>query len=252
MDSFEWNKIAGAVLFPLLVVSGLIVFSDILFHSEAPESPGYVIQVAEAPETGGDGGAAEEATPIGALLASATPQAGEAVARKCTACHSFEEGGGNRVGPALWDTVNRQVASVPGFSYSSALVDFADGGTAWTYEHLDSFLENPKSYVPGTKMSFAGVKDEEDRANLIAYMRSLSSNPAPLPEVTEAPGQAPEEGGDTAEADLEAPPEPAKAQSEVQVPTGNDRPTSGEIGEAPTRAGDWSVPGGEGWSVENR
>lgn len=242
MDSFEWNKIVAAILLPLLIVSGLIVFSDVLFHSEAPESPGYVIEVAEAPTSDGGGGGAAEATPIGVLLASATPQAGEAVARKCAACHSFEEGGGNRVGPALWDTVNRPVASVAGYDYSSALQEFASGGTVWDYEHLSGFLANPKSYVPGTKMAFAGLKKDEDRANMIAYLRSLSSNPAPLPEVSEAP----------ADAELEAPQEPAKQQTEVQVPAGGEAATSGEIGNAPTSAGDWSVPGNDDWSVQNR
>lgn len=117
-----------------------------------------------------------------ALIAAADPAKGEAFARRCAACHSFEKDGGNKVGPLLWNVVNRPVASVPDFRYSQAMVDFSGGGSkTWTYEELDPYLSNPKTHVPGTNMVFPGIRNEPDRANVIAYLRTLSDAPAPLP-----------------------------------------------------------------------
>ena len=120
----------------------------------------------------------EVITPISALLASADVIAGEKVAKKCVACHTFAEGGQNRIGPNQWDIVNRALGTTEGFAYSEALL--AKGG-AWDYESLNEFIYNPKKYIPNTKMNFAGIKNDKDRANLILWIRSLSSNPAPLP-----------------------------------------------------------------------
>jgi cytochrome c len=130
---------------------------------------------------GGAGGtqtAAAEAGDVTGLLAQADPVAGEKAAKKCAACHSFEEGGPNKIGPALHDVVGRDVASVEGFSYSSAL---QGKGGVWDYGSLDAFLTNPKEFAPGTKMAFAGVKKDEERADLIAYLRSITDDPPPLP-----------------------------------------------------------------------
>lgn len=138
----------------------------------AAETPAGEETAAEAPAE--EGGAAGIAT----MLASADADDGQKVARKCAACHTFDEGGANRVGPNLWGVVNKDVGSHEGYSYSSAMADL---GGEWTYEKLDAFLADPKGYVSGTKMSFAGIKDPEDRADLIAYLRSLSGDPAPLP-----------------------------------------------------------------------
>ena len=180
MDSFEWNKIFMSVLGIAFMVMSLNFLSDSLFHSEAPEQPGYAIEVAE--NTGSE--PAEEKgpafDPISGLLASADIGAGENTFKKCAACHSNEAGGANKVGPGLYGIVGRDIASVDGFSYSSALKAYGEGKT-WGYEELNGFLWKPKTYVKGTSMGFAGIKKAEDRAEIIAYLRSLADNPLPLP-----------------------------------------------------------------------
>ena len=193
MDSFEFNKIAGAVLFAALVAFGLGMVSDIIFEGREAEAPGYVIEVAEISEATGGEEAAEE--PIAGLLASADAGAGKGAAKKCAACHKFEVGGANSIGPALWNIVNRPVAAVEGFKYSAAMTALAEGGTVWDYEHLNGFLTAPKKYVSGTKMAFAGMKKPTERADLIAYLRSLADDPAPLPQAAaaEAPAEMPAE-----------------------------------------------------------
>ena len=206
MDSFEFNKIAGAVLFAALVAFGLGIVSDIVFEDHEAEAPGYVIEVAESGgEADGAAAGGEEAAeePIAVLMASADGGAGEGGAKKCAACHSFEKGGANKVGPTLWDVVNRPVAAAAGFKYSDALKAFAEGGTVWDYERLNGFVAAPKKYVSGTSMGFAGVKKPAERADIIAYLRTLSDDPAPLPEAAAAE-TAPAEAEAT-----EAPPEKA-------------------------------------------
>lgn len=181
MDSFEFNKVMMAILGTVFIVMSLSFISDALFHGELPEQQGYAVEVADA--SGGsepeeDTGPAFE--PVSALLASADIGAGEAEFKKCAACHSNDEGGANKVGPALWGVVERPIASAADFSYSGALKEYGDGKT-WTYEALNGFLWKPKTYIKGTSMGFGGIKKVEDRADIIAYLRSLSSSPAPLP-----------------------------------------------------------------------
>jgi cytochrome c2 len=201
MDAFEWNKIAGAVLGTLLIIFGLSIFSEILFETEVPESPGYVIAVAEEPGAEGEAGGEAAAQPIGILMASADAAAGEASAKKCGACHTFAEGEPHKIGPNLWDVVNRPIAGAPGYEYSPDMQAHAQQAQTWTFEHLNTFLQNPKGVVPGTKMAFAGLKNDAERANVIAYLRSLSANPAPLPAPeAEAAEAAPAEGGAAAQA----------------------------------------------------
>jgi len=181
MDSFEWNKIFMSGLGVIFLVMSINFISDSIFHSEVPEEPGYLIEVAEAStgsEEASDTGPAFD--PVGPLLASADLTAGEKVAKKCAACHTFNDGGANKVGPALYNVVERPIAGLDGFSYSSALKSYAEGKN-WSYEELNAFLWKPKKTVKGTSMGFGGIKKVEARAALIAYLRSLSGSPAPLP-----------------------------------------------------------------------
>lgn len=180
MDSHEWNKIFGAVLFALLAAVGLSIFSEIIFHREAPETPAYVIASFTEDDATEEADASESPT-IGVLLASADAGAGEAAAKKCIACHGFDEGGANKVGPNLWDTVANAIGARDGYNYSDAMIAYAETAGDWSYENLDAYLADPAGTVPKTKMAFAGLKNDAERANVIAYLRSLSANPAPLP-----------------------------------------------------------------------
>ncbi len=186
-DPLLINKIAAAVLTALFIMLMIdfvvdeILLKDTGGHGETDDAHGkdsfaYYIDAGEVATTAT---VVEEEviTPIIPLLASADVIAGEKVAKKCAACHTFAEGGQNRIGPNQWDIVNRALGTTEGFAYSEALL--AKGG-AWDYESLSEFIYNPKKYIPGTKMNFAGIKNDKDRANLIVWMRSLSSNPVPL------------------------------------------------------------------------
>jgi cytochrome c len=179
MDSFEWNKIFGAVLGTALGVFGLSVLSEAIFHSEMPEKPGFLIEVAEAETAGAGGEAAGEAKPIGVLLASADATKGAAGAKACAACHAFEKDGANKTGPALWDIVERPIGAAAGFAYSEGFAALKD--KKWTYEELNAFIINPKAHIKGTKMAYAGMKNDAKRADLIAYLGSLSDSPKPFP-----------------------------------------------------------------------
>ncbi len=181
MDSFEFNKIAGAVLGTALVVFGLREMAGIIYHADAPEKPGIIIEVAEAATDAKAAGEeqAEAAVPIATLLASANPENGPNAMKACKACHTWDKGGANKVGPNLWDIVGRNMGAVDGFKYSSTIKD--KSADPWTYEALDAFLKKPKVYMPGTKMAYAGIKSDAKRADLIAYLRTLSDSPQPLP-----------------------------------------------------------------------
>ena len=178
MDSFEFNKIAGAVLGTALLVLGIKNFGGELFHTEAPEKPGMIIEVAEA-ATPTEGGTPEVALSIGALLAKADVAKGADAAKACGACHDFTKGGPNKVGPNLWDIVEKPIGAIPAFAYSDGIKAMA--GKNWTYADMDAWLKAPKEFVKGTKMSYAGVKKDQTRADLIAYLASLSDAPKPFP-----------------------------------------------------------------------
>ena len=178
MDSFEFNKIAGAVLGTGLLVLGLKNFGGELFHTEAPEKPGMIIEVAEAAKPA-EGETPVAALSIGALLAKADVAKGADAAKACGACHDFSKGGPNKVGPELWDIVERPIGSSPGFGYSDGIKAMA--GKNWTYADLDAWLKAPKEFVKGTKMSYAGMKKDQTRADIIAYLASLSDAPKPFP-----------------------------------------------------------------------
>ena len=203
-SSLETNKILAAVLTAGIVASAASVVSGILYKPSIPEEPAYRIAAASGDESGGGGGEAAAEAEIAVLLASADAAAGEKLAKKCAACHTFEDGGADKIGPHLWGVLGREVGSVPGFAYSDALAGL---GGSWDYERLSDFLTSPKGYAPGTKMTFAGVKSGEDRANLIMYLRSLAAAPLPLPEA-EADGTA-GEAVDSANAEGETTPDSA-------------------------------------------
>lgn len=186
MNSYV-NMGVGALLGTVFVLMSVSIASEGIFHSEAPEQEGFAIAAETSSEPAGGGEAAAAETPIATLLASADPAAGEAVFKKCASCHTADKGGANKVGPNLFGVVERPVASHEGFSYSAAMKDFAQGGSVtWTYENLSHFLAAPKKFISGTAMGFAGIKKEDERANLIAYLRSLADTPVALPEAAPA------------------------------------------------------------------
>lgn len=180
MSAFEWNKIIGAVLAALLVIKVVDIAGDSLLHAKAPGKHAYpVAGIAPAqPSTAGEPKKAEiKIAAIAPMLAGADAKAGAQAARKCTVCHSFDKGAGPKVGPALWGVVGRDVAS-GSFSYSPALKGV---GGKWDYEALNKYIYDPKLFAPGNRMAFAGIKNDAERAALIAYLRGQSDSPAPLP-----------------------------------------------------------------------
>ncbi len=181
MNSFEFNKIAGAVLGTALVVFGLNQLAGILYHAEKPEKQGFAVEVAEATPAAGEAPAAEAApaASLGTMLASADATKGQAVFKACAACHDGSKGGPNKVGPNLWGIVDRMHGSHEGFAYSEAMAALKD--KPWSYEALNEFITSPKTAVPGTKMAFGGLKKDADRANLLAYLQTLSDAPVPFP-----------------------------------------------------------------------
>jgi len=186
MDSFELNKILGALLATCLFILALNIAANALFSVPKPAKQGYAIAAAE-PKAGDKGGAAPAATPaepIEALLAKASTERGETSAKKCAPCHTFDKGGPNRVGPNLWGIVGRKRAAHAGFNYSAAMK--AKGGE-WTFDELNKFLANPGGHIPGTSMTFAGLPRGSERADVIGYLRTRADNPVPLPKVADAP-----------------------------------------------------------------
>ncbi|HSM94544.1 MAG TPA: cytochrome c family protein [Rhizomicrobium sp.] len=194
MDSWEWNKIAGAVLGTLIFVMVIRIASESLFEVEPPAKPGYVVEGVEETTTASSAAPAEEALPDwGTVLASADVSKGHDISHKCEQCHDLSKGGPNKIGPNLYGVVDRPRASHPGFDYSSAMK--AKGGN-WTYDELFKFLKSPQAYIEGTKMSFAGLRSADDRINLIAYLRTDADSPAAIPPAKPkaaepAPGSAP-------------------------------------------------------------
>jgi cytochrome c len=181
MNSFELNKIMGAVFGALMLALGLNILSGIVFTPTKPAVPGYDLPVPEVAANTGGGPAAPAAEPLPILLAKADVGRGTAAAKKCASCHTFDKGQANRVGPNLYGIVDDSKAHAEGFGYSAALKDRAGKGEKWTYDSLYAFLENPRGYLQGTTMAFAGIKAPQERADIIAYLRSLDDQPSPLP-----------------------------------------------------------------------
>ncbi|HVW92753.1 MAG TPA: cytochrome c family protein, partial [Devosia sp.] len=187
MDSFELNKILGAILGTLLFVMAVGFLAEAIYSPVTSSGPGY--DLPEPKTAPAAGGAAAPAGPsFNDLLIKADVAAGEASAKKCGACHDFTKGGPNKVGPNLYGVIDRKIASVAGFNYSPALK--AHANETWTFDNMDKWLTSPKTYAPGTIMTFAGISDDTERANVVAYLRSLSDSPAPLPQPSAAPPAA--------------------------------------------------------------
>lgn len=211
------NTIAGWVLGAGIIALGATIVTGEVFHAERPEKMGYPIEGVE--EEGA--GAAEAEKPIEFYLASADPAAGANVFKKCAACHNAEKGGPNALGPNLWGTLGKPHGHVAGFNYSDALKSVPG---AWTWQGMSDWLKSPKSYAPGTKMTFAGLSKPEDRANVIAYLNQQSDAPMPIPAPpsVDTPEQAAAEASDLPAAGDKAGDQPILTEADAaKQPVGN-------------------------------
>ncbi len=180
MDSFELNKIIAAILMVALIIIGISKLSDIIFYVEKPKTPGYAVDVAQAVTTSSqpDLEVTENKIDIAALMSMGDLATGEKVFKKCAACHSIVKGGKNNIGPALYNVVGRKVGAINDYKYSKALSGYEK---EWTFEELNGYLIKPAKWIKGTKMAFAGLRKEKDRASVILYLNENSDNPLPLP-----------------------------------------------------------------------
>jgi cytochrome c len=180
MDSWEWNKIIGAVLGTAMFVVIVKIATEAIYDVPPPAKPGYVVEgVAETTTASTTAAPAEEALPDwGTVLPTADLADGKSVSARCEQCHDLSKGGPDKIGPNLYGVVGRARATKPGFSYSSAMMSAHD---PWTFSALFKYLKSPQSMVPGTKMTFAGLRSAKDRIDLIAYLRTLSDSPMAIP-----------------------------------------------------------------------
>ena len=180
MDSFEINKIVAAILLVALLIIGIGKLSDVIFYVEKPKTPGYTVKVDQAVNISSQSNKDinEETIDIAALMAMGDIAVGEKVFKKCAACHSIVKGGKNNIGPALYNVVGRKVGAVNDYKYSKALSNY---GKEWTFEELNGYLLKPAKWIKGTKMAFAGLRKEKDRASVILYLNKNSDNPLTLP-----------------------------------------------------------------------
>mgnify|MGYP001158580963 FL=1 len=180
MDSFEINKIIAAVLLVALLIIGIGKLSNIIFYVEKPKTPGYAVEVEQtvAINSVANAETVEEKIDISALMALGDAATGEKVFKRCAACHSIEKGGANKIGPALYNVVGRKIGGVSDYKYSKALMNYDKN---WTFEELNGFLLKPAKWIKGTKMAYAGLRKENERASVIKYLNKYSDNPLPLP-----------------------------------------------------------------------
>ena len=176
MDSFEINKIVAAVLVVFLVVFGIGKISDMVFHVEKPNTSAYKVEISTASST--EDSNTQQLVDVTTLLAMGNLDEAKKVWKKCSACHSIKKDGKNKIGPALYNVLGRNVAALNDYKYSKA---FETYGKSWTFEEMNGFLTKPQAYIKGTKMAFAGLKKEKDRASIILFLNQNSDNPLPLP-----------------------------------------------------------------------
>ena len=174
MDSFEINKIIAAVLVVFVIVFSVGKISDVIFSVKKPNTSAYKVEINEKTNELN----AEASIDVSAFLAMGTIEHGKSQFKKCKACHSIKQGGGNKIGPALWNVIFRPVGSITDYKYSKALSSY---GKEWTWEEMNGFLIKPSKWIPNNKMGFAGLKSEKDRASVILYLNQNSDNPKPLP-----------------------------------------------------------------------
>ncbi|RZA26204.1 MAG: c-type cytochrome, partial [Proteobacteria bacterium] len=251
MDSFELNKIMGAVLGTLMFVMGVGFLAEAIYHPIEDRGPGYALPEPEVAEAGGAADAAPE-VPLGVLLASASADRGAAAVRKCQSCHNFGEGEPNKQGPNLYHIVGATKAHMPDFAYSDILQQQKAEGQVWSYENLNAFLTSPKAYAPGTKMTFAGVRSPEERADILAYLQTLSPEPLPFPTAEEAPATPEEAGtpvesapdGEVTPAEVTAPPADTATPTEPAAVTETPSTTQTEtdVEGTPTTSGTTGTP----------
>jgi cytochrome c len=241
MDSFEWNKIFGAVLGSVLFTVALYILVEGLMEPPEAEKPGMEVAVTEGTGTTTGGPTTEAPPDWGTVLPTADVAAGENVHKKCLTCHDFEKGGPNKIGPNLWGIIGSKHAHAAGFAYSAAMQAMAD--KTWDYEALNHFLTNPKAAIPGTKMAFAGLSKTSDRINIIAFLRTKADSPAPIPPPNPAaatppaapaggaPAGAPADGaaGEPPAGEMQAPP----PGEQPQTPGASPAPSTPPAGTAP-------------------
>jgi len=177
MDSFEINKIIGTILITVLIVFGIVKVSDVIFAVKKPSIEGYKVKITDENNTATQT-SAENTVDISSLLALGSVKHGEKVFKKCKACHSIKEGGGNKIGPKLWSVMFRPIGSIADYKYSKALSEYKK---EWSWEEMNGFLTKPSAWIKGNKMGFAGLKNEKDRASIILYLNENSNNPKSLP-----------------------------------------------------------------------
>ena len=179
MDSFEINKVIAAILMVALLIIGLGKISEVVFHVEKPETPGYSVEVDQiTTATASTNETTEKVVDIAALMSMGDVASGEKIFKKCAACHSIVKGGKNKIGPALYNVVGRKVGAVSDYKYSKALAGYEK---SWTFEELNGYLIKPTKWIKGTKMAFAGLRKEKDRASVIKYLNQNSDSPLSLP-----------------------------------------------------------------------
>ena len=180
MDSFEINKLIAAILLTVLIIIGIGKFADILFHVDKPKESAYKVEGLEAVATSESSAQVktQEKVDIAQLLAMGDLNHGQKVFKKCSACHMIASDGKNMIGPNLWGVIGRKAGVIGDYKYSKAMIAY---GKEWTFEEMNSYLIKPQAYIKGTKMAFAGLRKEKDRASVILYMNSKSSNPKTIP-----------------------------------------------------------------------